>query len=165
EVLAATLTGTRPSVRVSDSIEAGLDGAEAEVAIVATVHSALGPSTLAALGAGCHVLVEKPGAHRLEDLVAVRDAARAAGKVVKVGFNHRFHPALLEAREIAAEKPYGELMHIRGRYGHGGRPGYEKEWRGRRGASGGGELVDRGSRLVARARPRAAGGELALAAR
>ena len=148
EVLAATLTGTRPSVRVSDSIEAGLDGAEAEVAIVATVHSALGPSTLAALGAGCHVLVEKPGAHRLEDLVAVRDAARAAGKVVKVGFNHRFHPALLEAREIAAEKPYGDLMHIRGRYGHGGRPGYEKEWRARREASGGGELVDQGIHLI-----------------
>ena len=40
EVLAATLTGTRPSIRVADSIEAGLDGARAEVAIVATVHSA-----------------------------------------------------------------------------------------------------------------------------
>ena len=139
EALAATLTGTRPSVRVADSIEAGLDGAGAEVAIVATVHSALGPATLAALDAGCHVL---------EDLVAVREAARAAGKVVKVGFNHRFHPALLEAREIAAEKPYGDLMHIRGRYGHGGRPGYEKEWRARREASGGGELVDQGIHLI-----------------
>jgi predicted dehydrogenase len=79
ETLAATMTGTRPSVRVADSIEAGLDGAGAEVAIVATVHSALGPATLAALEAGCDVLVEKPGAHRFEDLLAVRDAARAAG--------------------------------------------------------------------------------------
>jgi predicted dehydrogenase len=148
EALAATLPATADGIRVADSIQAGLAGVEADVAIVATIHSALGPSTLAALGAGCHVLVEKPGAHRMEDLVAVRDAARAAGKVVKVGFNHRFHPSLLRARDIASEKPYGDLMHIRGRYGHGGRPGYEKEWRARREASGGGELVDQGIHLI-----------------
>jgi predicted dehydrogenase len=148
EALAATLPGTRPSVRVADSIQAGLEGLEADVAIVATIHSALGRSTLAALEAGCHVLVEKPGAHRLEELVAVRDAARAAGKVVKVGFNHRFHPSLLRARDIASQKAYGDLMHIRGRYGHGGRPGYEKEWRARREDSGGGELVDQGIHLI-----------------
>lgn len=148
EALASSLPGTRPRARVAESIEAGLDGSHADVAIVATIHSALGPSTLAAVGAGCHVLVEKPGAHRLEDLLAVRDAARSAGKVVKVGFNHRFHPAMLRARAIAEEKPYGELLHIRGRYGHGGRPGYEKEWRARREDSGGGELVDQGIHLI-----------------
>jgi predicted dehydrogenase len=148
ESLASSLPGTRPSARVADSIDAGLDGVQADVAIVATVHSSLGPSTLAALAGGCHVLVEKPGAHCLEDLVAVRNAARAADKVVKVGFNHRFHPSLLEARRIATEKPYGDLMNIRGRYGHGGRPGYEKEWRANRSASGGGELVDQGIHLI-----------------
>jgi predicted dehydrogenase len=148
EALAATLPATAAGLRVADSIPAGLGGVQADVAIVATVHSALGPSTLAALEAGCHVLVEKPGAHRLEDLVAVRDTARAAGKVVKVGYNHRFHPSLLRARDIASQKPYGDLMHIRGRYGHGGRPGYEQEWRARREASGGGELVDQGIHLI-----------------
>jgi predicted dehydrogenase len=148
EALAATLPATGAGLRVADSIPAGLGGVQADVAIVATVHSALGPSTLAALEAGCHVLVEKPGAHRLEDLLAVRDTARAAGKVVKVGFNHRFHSSLLRAHDIASQKPYGDLMHIRGRYGHGGRPGYEKEWRARREASGGGELVDQGIHLI-----------------
>jgi predicted dehydrogenase len=147
EALAATLPATA-GLRVADSIAAGLEGVQADVAIVATVHSALGPSTLAALEAGCHVLVEKPGAHRLEDLVAVRNTAQAAGKVVRVGFNHRFHPSLLRARDIASQKPYGDLMYIRGRYGHGGRPGYEKEWRARREVSGGGELVDQGIHLI-----------------
>jgi predicted dehydrogenase len=148
EALAATMPATAAGARVADTIPAGLEGVRADVAIVATIHSALGPSTLAALEAGCHVLVEKPGAHRLEDLVAVRDAARAADKVVKVGFNHRFHPSLLRARDVASQKPYGDLMHIRGRYGHGGRPGYEREWRARREASGGGELVDQGIHLI-----------------
>jgi predicted dehydrogenase len=39
-------------------------------------------------------------------------------------------------------------MFIRGRYGHGGRPGYEKEWRAIPEKSGGGELIDQGVHLI-----------------
>ena len=39
-------------------------------------------------------------------------------------------------------------MHLRGRYGHGGRPGYEREWRAEPERSGGGELVDQGMHLL-----------------
>ena len=43
-------------------------------------------------------------------------------------------------------------MFIRGRYGHGGRPGYEREWRAQPERSGGGELVDQGVHLIDLAR-------------
>ena len=43
---------------------------------------------------------------------------------------------------------FGRVMHIRVRYGHGGRSGYESEWRARRELSGGGELLDQGVHLV-----------------
>jgi len=46
----------------------------------------------------------------------------------------------------------GPLLHIRGRYGHGGRPGYEQEWRCQPEISGGGELLDQGSHLIDLAR-------------
>ena len=39
-------------------------------------------------------------------------------------------------------------MFVRGRYGHGGRIGYEKEWRFQPEISGGGELIDQGSHLI-----------------
>ena len=39
-------------------------------------------------------------------------------------------------------------MFIRGRYGHGGRIGYEKEWRANPDLSGGGELIDQGAHLI-----------------
>jgi predicted dehydrogenase len=40
------------------------------------------------------------------------------------------------------------MMFVRGRYGHGGRPGMESEWRCKRELSGGGELIDQGSHLI-----------------
>jgi predicted dehydrogenase len=39
-------------------------------------------------------------------------------------------------------------MFARGLYGHGGRVGYESEWRARREISGGGELIDQGMHLL-----------------
>ena len=80
------------------------------------------------------------------------DAPRArrasAGRIVKVGFNHRFHPALARARRGGPLGTHGELMHLRGRYGHGGRPGYDREWRAQPERSGGGELIDQGMHLL-----------------
>ncbi|HLI57082.1 MAG TPA: Gfo/Idh/MocA family oxidoreductase, partial [Actinomycetota bacterium] len=72
----------------------------------------------------------------------------AAGRQVRVGFNHRFHPALLAAKKIVTEDRYGSLVYVRGRYGHGGRRGYEREWRAQKSISGGGELVDQGIHLI-----------------
>jgi predicted dehydrogenase len=42
----------------------------------------------------------------------------------------------------------GDLMFVRGRYGHGGRVGYDKEWRANPALSGGGELIDQGVHLI-----------------
>jgi predicted dehydrogenase len=44
------------------------------------------------------------------------------------------------------------MMFVRGRYGHGGRPGYEREWRADSRISGGGELLDQGVHLIDLAR-------------
>lgn len=46
----------------------------------------------------------------------------------------------------------GGLTTIRARYGHGGRPGYEREWRCDPARSGGGELLDQGVHLLDLAR-------------
>ncbi len=120
--------------------------------IVAVTHDALAPVTLAALEHGKHVLVEKPAARNAAELEAVLSKARQSGLVVKAGYNHRFHPSILKAREIVDSGALGPLMFIRGRYGHGGRKGYESEWRTRKAISGGGELIDQGTHLIDLAR-------------
>jgi predicted dehydrogenase len=70
--------------------------------------------------------------------------AKKASRVLKTGFNHRHHPAIWKAKELAGDGEIGELYFARCVYGHGGRPGYEKEWRANKSLSGGGELLDQG---------------------
>jgi predicted dehydrogenase len=123
-----------------------------EMIVVAVMHDQLAEIAASAASAGCHVLVEKPGARSAAELQAVADAAAASGVRVKLGFNHRFHPALQKARALVDAGVAGKLLYIRGRYGHGGRLGYEQEWRMRRALSGGGELIDQGAHLIDLAR-------------
>ena len=123
-----------------------------DAVIVATTHDMLAPIAAEAAGAGKHVFIEKPGARRAGELDAVAEAAGRTGVRVRVGFNHRYHRAFQKAREIFDGGEIGPLLFIRGRYGHGGRPGYEREWRANPELSGGGELLDQGVHLIDLAR-------------
>lgn len=121
---------------------------EVDAVIVATTNDRLAEISIGALGAGKHVLVEKPAGRTIDEIDSIIDAARRAGRQVRVGFNHRYHPALQQAHAIFESGALGEMMFIRGRYGHGGRIGYDKEWRADPALSGGGELIDQGVHLI-----------------
>ena len=121
---------------------------ELDIVIIATMHDSLAEITLAAIEAGKHVLVEKPAARTSAELEPVIAAAEKIGVKVHVGFNHRYHRAFRKARELFEAGALGELMFIRARYGHGGRIGYDKEWRAKPELSGGGELIDQGPHLI-----------------
>ena len=116
--------------------------------IVSTLNASLAPITLDAVRAGKHVLVEKPGALRADQLREIQAAAQPTGARVRVGYNHRFHPALQKARDLITAGELGPLMLLRARYGHGGRQGYDREWRADPALSGGGELIDQGVHLI-----------------
>lgn len=121
---------------------------DVDTVFVATSNDALASITLAAVEAGKHVLVEKPGARSPEELTPIIEAAERREACVQVGFNHRYHPAFQQARRLVDSGVLGPLMFIRARYGHGGRLGYEKEWRADLQISGGGELLDQGVHLI-----------------
>jgi predicted dehydrogenase len=121
---------------------------EPEVVVVATVHDQLAPLVEEALAAGANVLVEKPAGMSTAQIDGLIECQRATGGLVKVGFNHRFHLGIARAAEEVHSGRHGELMHLRARYGHGGRVGYEREWRAEPARSGGGELIDQGMHLL-----------------
>lgn len=125
---------------------------EGGLVVIATLHDGLVREALAAVEHGCHVLVEKPGARGADEFKQLINLAQQKGVKVRVGFNHRFHPGILEMKNVIDSKEFGDVQLVRARYGHGGREGYEKEWRANRQLSGGGELLDQGSHLIDLAR-------------
>jgi predicted dehydrogenase len=145
---AEKLAAQSPGCLATDSVAEAVSRANVDVVVIATINSALAPIALQAVQNGKHVLVEKPAAINLGELAAVEEAARANGVLVRVGYNHRYHPAGLKAVEIFKSGALGPIMFLRGRYGQGGRVGYEKEWRANPLLSGGGELIDQGVHLI-----------------
>jgi predicted dehydrogenase len=144
EDLARMVPGCRS---ITDYLQA-INDPEVDAVIVATLNASLAPLTLAAVRAGKHVLVEKPGALEAAQLREIADVAATTGAKVRIGYNHRFHPALQKARTLLDEGSLGPLMFLRARYGHGGRVGYDREWRADPALSGGGELIDQGVHLI-----------------
>jgi predicted dehydrogenase len=145
---AEALARQSPGTAATADWHAAVRQTDVDLVIVATTNDSLAPTTREAVEAGKHVLVEKPAALTPQDLEPIIAAAGRNDVQVQVGFNHRFHPALQKAKEIVDSGVLGPLMFIRGRYGHGGRPGYDREWRAQPAKSGGGELIDQGVHLI-----------------
>jgi len=109
------------------------------------MHAAI---SIAALESGKHVLCEKPLCRTMEEAEAMVAAARKSGRMLKCGFNHRHHPAILEARRRFDLGEMGRPIAARCRYGICGRPGYEKEWRADPDRAAGGQFAEQGTHAV-----------------
>jgi predicted dehydrogenase len=145
---AADLAKVATGARAITDFNVALADPRVDAVIVATLNASLAPIALAAVKAGKHVLVEKPGALNAAQLRTVKAAAAKTGARVRIGYNHRFHPALQKARALIDSGELGPLMFLRARYGHGGRKGYDREWRADPALAGGGELIDQGVHLI-----------------
>jgi predicted dehydrogenase len=125
-----------------------LDIKEIDIVIIATPHDQLSKILLHAYKKKIHILVEKPGSKNLKEIIKIISKVKNTKIKIRVGFNHRYHPSIIKAEEIIKSGIIGKPMYLRARYGHGGRLGYEKEWRAKPSISGGGELIDQGSHLI-----------------
>lgn len=104
-----------------------------------------------ALERGSHVFCEKPPGRNLGDIERIMEAERARPDLkVMFGFNHRHHPAILEAKAIVDAGRMGRVMWLRGIYGKSGGSGrgFEKSWRNDPAISGGGILLDQGIHML-----------------
>jgi predicted dehydrogenase len=146
------LAATVPGCNAVTNWNAAIREPTVAIVIISTLHDTLAEIARGALAAGKHVLIEKPAARNAAELAGLGEVAKIKGCLVRVGFNHRYHRALLKAHQIVASGALGPLMFLRARYGHGGRTGYDREWRADFAKSGGGELIDQGPHLIDLAR-------------
>jgi hypothetical protein len=104
---ASGLTATRAAQRhgfekAAAGGDAVLGDPDVSVLVIATPHDTHASLTVRALSAGHHVWCEKPAALTEDELEAVRAAWLESGRVLAVGFNRRWSPAVIAARQAFA---------------------------------------------------------------
>lgn len=65
--------------------------------------------TVDALNAGKHVLCEKPMALNYEEALAMIQAQKESGKVLTIGYQHKFDPDVVYAKEEAKKGTFGDI--------------------------------------------------------
>jgi len=153
-VIAGTDEASRDALAAQFQCEAAADWRrvierdDIDAVIVTTPPYVHAEITIAALDSGKHVLCEKPLSRTLEEARAMLAAAERAARVLKCGFNHRHHPAVLEARRRFESGDFGRPISGRCRYGICGRPGYENEWRADPARAAGGQYAEQGVHAI-----------------
>lgn len=137
-----------PGARLHATPEALIGDPEVEAVIVSTPPQFHEPLAVAAVEAGKHVLVEKPMAATPEACQHMVDAAAKAGRLLTVGFNHRYFPALKLVRDVIASGDLGTLSHVRAYAGHMGLQEFKAPWMYDAEVMGGGALFDNGIHIL-----------------
>jgi predicted dehydrogenase len=101
----------------------------------------------AALDAGKHVLCEKPLARNPDECDAMVAAAARANRFLATGFNYRFYPSVLKARQLLDSGIIGKLDHIRSYTGYSAND-HNHPWLHDVGVMGGGAFRDNGIHLI-----------------
>ena len=121
---------------------------EIDAVIVSSYVSVAAEYVIRALNAGKHVFCEKPPAMNANEMLEVIEAEKNSDKVLKYGFNHRFHYSVMEAKKIINEEVLGKLLWMRGVYGKAGSIDFHENWRNYKNYSGGGILLDQGIHMI-----------------
>ncbi|HHT9119316.1 MAG TPA: Gfo/Idh/MocA family protein [Candidatus Hypogeohydataceae bacterium YC41] len=95
-----------------------------------------------------HVLCEKPLARTPVECRQILEAAERNNRLVATGFNYRFYPPIVKAREILDSGSIGELDHIRSYAGHPGGSEFTHTWVHDVHVMGGGTLLDNGIHII-----------------
>jgi 1,5-anhydro-D-fructose reductase (1,5-anhydro-D-mannitol-forming) len=125
-----------------------VDAPDLDAVFVCLPNSLIAPAVVRALKNGKHVFAEKPPGTCLADVVAMREAEISSRRVLKFGFNHRYHPAIMKAKELVDSGDFGPILWLRGRYGKNVDPDFKNSWRSKRELSGGGIFIDQGIHML-----------------
>lgn len=130
-----------------ESWAAMIERPDVDAIVISTPPSSHAEIGMAAMRAGKHVICEKPLARTTEECQAMVDAAASTGRVLATGFNYRFYPSVLKAREFFEAGAIGELDHMRAYTGYSA-TAHNHPWLHDADVMGGGTLRDNGIHLI-----------------
>jgi predicted dehydrogenase len=132
---------------VYTSFDELLNNPEIDAVYLATPIFLHAPQALPALGAGKHVLVEKPMALTVAEGEEMVRVSRETGKTLATAYYRRFFPKVERAQQLIADGTLGKVVMVVSVYHtwYDPAPGATGSWRAQKGRSGGGVLWDMGS--------------------
>jgi predicted dehydrogenase len=104
--------------------EEALQTARPDAVLICTPPSFHLTQARQAIAAGAHVFIEKPLSHSMDGVKALLNEARAGARVLQVGYNLRFHPAIRKLKQIVEENIIGRILWTRAEVGQ-----YLPDWR------------------------------------
>ncbi len=125
-----------------------VDREDIDAVMVLTPPDSHAEISIASMKAGKHVLCEKPLSRTISEANEMIKVANENNVILKCGFNHRHHPAILEAKKIFDSGELGKALFGRCNYGICGRPEYEQEWRSDPNHAAGGQFVEQGIHAI-----------------
>lgn len=134
--------------RVVPNCQAAVADPQVDIVVICTPTKFHVGAVMEALRAGMHVLCEKPLARSASEAETAIELAKKQQRLLKTGFNYRYMSSVRKAKELIDQGALGPVYFLRCRYGHGGRPGYEKEWCTDPDVSGGGVLLEQGIHII-----------------
>ena len=133
--------------RVFTSIEDALSDPAIDAVYVASPVALHAPQTIASLGAGKHVLGEKPAALNYAEAETMAQAAHASGRLWGIAYYRRLYPKLLRTRQLIAAGAIGQPVLAEANC-HSWLPVQERSWLWNPALSGGGPLYDIASHRI-----------------
>lgn len=101
------LTGARSYERIEELLADGVDAVS-----VCTPNVAHHETSIEALKAGVHVLVEKPMAVTLEQAVEMAQTAKKVDRLLSVGFQPRYDPNMQTLKDIVRSGTLGKVYYV-----------------------------------------------------
>ncbi len=132
-----------------DDYAAALADPAIDAVVLATPHTQHAEQIIQAVRGGKHVFTDKPFALTRASAEAAAKAAADAKRVLAVGFNWRFQPALQEIRRMVQDGRLGRLLHIEGNFNGPSVYRFPREhWRQQREEGPAGGMTGRGVHVV-----------------
>lgn len=129
-----------------DNLDEMIERKDVDIVFILSPNSLHAEHALKAIGAGKHIVVEKPITVNLDEADKIVEAADTAGVGIGYAENQVFAPLILKARELIAQGAIGKIKKASGVCGHGGPSPFG--WFRKPEFAGGGTHVDLGSHAL-----------------
>ena len=91
------------AARATSDVDEAIAAPDVDTVFILTRHDSHADLVCKALAAGKHVFVEKPLCTSRAELARIREAHRASGRLLAVGFNRRWAPQVVQAAALLAD--------------------------------------------------------------